>query len=148
MAVVKAGGFLLYQLQPVVEFLLLQASYGERHWSPPKGHVDKGEDEMAAAVRETEEETGLVESQFKIDHNFKRVLEYVVNGRPKRVVYWLAELVDKNAVDDIKLSKEHNAYVWCDLERGKNYVKYEKLQELLTEAHCYILNKTQTESSH
>ena len=25
------------------EWLLLQTSYGEHHWTPPKGHLDPGE---------------------------------------------------------------------------------------------------------
>lgn len=34
---VRAAGFLLFRRKEHVEFLLLQASYRDHHWSPPKG---------------------------------------------------------------------------------------------------------------
>ena len=34
-----------------VEFLLLQAIDRDDHWTPPKGHLDPGEDFMTAAIR-------------------------------------------------------------------------------------------------
>ena len=36
-----------------VEYLLLQASYGTNHWTPPKGHVESGESDTETAYRET-----------------------------------------------------------------------------------------------
>lgn len=35
---VRAAGYVIYRrLSDKIEFLLLQASYGDYHWSPPKG---------------------------------------------------------------------------------------------------------------
>jgi bis(5'-nucleosidyl)-tetraphosphatase len=39
---VRAAGFVLFRRLPSVEFLLMQTSYGQHHWTPPKGHVDPG----------------------------------------------------------------------------------------------------------
>lgn len=55
----RAAGFLIFRLvNSQAEYLLLKASYGSFHWSPPKGHVDPGEDDFTTALRETQEEAG------------------------------------------------------------------------------------------
>ncbi|KAJ8029130.1 Bis(5'-nucleosyl)-tetraphosphatase [asymmetrical] [Holothuria leucospilota] len=103
----------------------------------PKGHVDPGEDFKAAALRETEEEAGLDETKFNI-HNFEFRLEYSVKGRPKEVVYWLAELKDPDT--PIRLSEEHQDYKWLPLSEACTYAKYEDLQKALKDAAEYIEN--------
>ena len=55
----RAAGFVIFRrLHEQIEYLLLKASYGDFHWSSPKGHVDPGEDDYTTAVRETREESG------------------------------------------------------------------------------------------
>jgi len=44
--------------------LLLAHATGNRHWDVPKGLADPGEEPLAAALRETKEETGLVLDDF------------------------------------------------------------------------------------
>ncbi len=58
---VSAGGIVFRRFpEPATHrFLLIRDSYG--HWGFPKGHLEKSESPAEAAVRETTEETGLVE---------------------------------------------------------------------------------------
>ena len=36
----RAGGLIIYRkLQMGIEYLLLQTSYGQHHWTPPKGNT-------------------------------------------------------------------------------------------------------------
>ena len=38
--VVRAAGFIIYRRVPpknITEYLLMQTSYGQHHWTPPKG---------------------------------------------------------------------------------------------------------------
>jgi len=36
----RAAGFLIYRLlADEIQYLLMKASYGSFHWTPPKGHV-------------------------------------------------------------------------------------------------------------
>lgn len=37
----KAAGFVIYRenCNGIIEYLLMQASYGEFHWTPPKGKI-------------------------------------------------------------------------------------------------------------
>ncbi|RZF45277.1 hypothetical protein LSTR_LSTR015239 [Laodelphax striatellus] len=72
--IVRAAGLLIFRRSPSIEYLLLQASYKPYHWTPPKGHLDPGEDEMQAALRETVEESGINAESLAIDKNFYKQL--------------------------------------------------------------------------
>ena len=83
----------------------------------PKGHVDAGESDMQCALRELEEETGIMADDIEIDSDFEFTTQYVV--RPKKhdyqpcektVVIYLARLVRDV---DIRLT-EHVGYQWND----------------------------------
>ena len=38
MSIVRAAGLLVYRLfNGEIQYLMLRTSYGERHWTPPKG---------------------------------------------------------------------------------------------------------------
>lgn len=39
------------------------------------GHLEKGESDMDAAIRETEEEAGIKVNDLSIDYNFEKVLK-------------------------------------------------------------------------
>ena len=42
----RAAGLVIFRRREKTsepEWLLLQTSYGEHHWTPPKGHLDPGE---------------------------------------------------------------------------------------------------------
>lgn len=107
----RAAGLVIYrQVNSRIEYLLLQASYANNHWSPTKGnvlfqiafhsvclgHVDPGESDYDAAVRETHEEAGLTYHDYDIDAIFNYNMQYLAFGRPKLVFYWLARAKDPN----------------------------------------------------
>ena len=103
MAAKRAAGLVIYRLKDgagvsSAEWLLLQTSYGEHHWTPPKGHVDPGEDDMTAALRETHEEAGLDKTQFKVFDDIKEELRYEAFGAPKIVTYLLGRLNNEKMV--------------------------------------------------
>lgn len=71
-------------------------------WSYPKGKLEPGETEEAAAVREVEEETGL---QCRLDRELATTRYTDGRGRPKTVRYWLmtavgGSLAAANEVDE------------------------------------------------
>ncbi|MFT7798801.1 bis(5'-nucleosyl)-tetraphosphatase asymmetrical [Arapaima gigas] len=119
-----------------IQYLLLQTSYGHHHWTPPKGHVDPGEDDMTTALRETQEEAGLNAGQLRIIDSFLRELCYEVQGKSKKVLYWLAELRDPET--KIILSQEHQDYRWAGLEEACRLAQYKEMQETLEDAHCFL----------
>ncbi|XP_072428792.1 bis(5'-nucleosyl)-tetraphosphatase [asymmetrical] [Chiloscyllium punctatum] len=119
-----------------IEFLLLQTSYGQHHWTPPKGHVDPGEDDLQTALRETEEEAGLRSNDFNLLDGYKKEIIYNVKNIPKSVIYWLAELKDYNT--EVKLSDEHQTFRWLNVDEACKLAKYQEMQEALREAHQFI----------
>ncbi|XP_066568045.1 bis(5'-nucleosyl)-tetraphosphatase [asymmetrical] [Amia ocellicauda] len=142
----RACGMIIFRRMPTpdpssIQFLLLQTSYGEHHWTPPKGHVDPGEDDMTTALRETEEEAGFTAGQFQVIDGYQRELQYKVRGRPKTVLYWLAELLDPRAA--VQLSDEHQDYRWLGLEEACTLAGYADLQETLRDAHRFLTDNAQ-----
>ncbi|CAH1965971.1 unnamed protein product [Acanthoscelides obtectus] len=132
-----AAGFVIFRkISKNNEYLLLQTSYGINHWTPPKGHVDPGETEMVAAIRETKEEAGLDKNDLKIYEDCRKTLHYKAHGKPKTVIYWLAEL--KNPNTQVTLSDEHQDYKWLELPEACKYAEYKELQDVFVEFEKYI----------
>nr|XP_057941122.1 bis(5'-nucleosyl)-tetraphosphatase [asymmetrical] isoform X2 [Doryrhamphus excisus] len=142
----RACGFIVFRRlancvppQDNIEYLLLQTSYGQHHWTPPKGHVDPGEDDLTTALRETKEEAGLDAQDLQVVDGFLKELHYEVRGQPKEVLYWLAELKDPGT--KVILSNEHQSYRWARLEDACTLAQYKEMQDTLREAHRHL--KTQ-----
>ncbi|XP_033749545.1 bis(5'-nucleosyl)-tetraphosphatase [asymmetrical]-like [Pecten maximus] len=138
---VVAAGFIVFRsLSSEIQYLLLQTSYGQHHWTPPKGHVDPGESEFETALRETAEEAGLNKSHLEIVDNFKKTLHYPVNGRPKRVVYWLAKMKDPEM--PVTLSDEHIDFKWLKLEEANKLIsQYKDMQTVFNETDEFLKTK-------
>ncbi|KAF7634067.1 Nudix hydrolase domain-containing protein [Meloidogyne graminicola] len=135
---VRAAGFLIYRKKTTfVEYLLLQASYSPFHWTPPKGHVDPGEDEWQAAIREVKEESGIdVNQNLTLIKDFKHEMFYHVNSKLKKVTYWLAKSNDANLA--VELSHEHKDFRWVSLSDALELAQHEEMKKLLREADVYI----------
>lgn len=110
---VKAAGILLMTDSPALpEFLLLR--HADR-WDLPKGHCEEGESFQDAALRETEEETGIPAKDINLDDHFVFELTYPVTYlRPgdqtfeKQVRYFLGYLSVK---PELRLT-EHEGAKW------------------------------------
>lgn len=96
-------------------------------WSLPKGKVEFGEHILAAAVRECDEETGY---QVRLGPCVGS-MEYVAAGRPKRVDYWLAEVVGDEgfAPDD-----EVDSIAWVPIKDAASHLTYPADVELVQRA--------------
>jgi len=108
---VLAAGVLLWRAGSAgPEFLLLRSA---RHgtWGFPKGHVDPGEEPVAAALRELAEETGIRLRPEDLRPDFADTCIYQVPGRGhwKRVVHYLAAAP---VAGEARLSPEHDAAGW------------------------------------
>ncbi|XP_026495473.1 bis(5'-nucleosyl)-tetraphosphatase [asymmetrical] [Vanessa tameamea] len=134
MSPTRAAGLVIYKKSnQIINFLLLQTSYGEHHWTPPKGHVDPGESDWITALRETKEEAGLSENELEIYKDISKTLNYQVKGKPKAVVYWLAQVKDPD--QNVILSNEHQDFKWLPLEQAQEISGFEDMKNLLAEFH-------------
>ena len=97
-------------------YLLLRAY---DYWDFPKGIVEPGEDPLAAAIRETEEETTLTDLEFRWGHVFIETEPY---GKNKIARYYLAE--SKTGEVNLPVSAElghpeHDEYLWLAYEAAR-----------------------------
>ena len=135
----RSAGFLIFHRGPGgaandLRFLLLD--YG-RHWDFAKGHVDKGETDLEAAVRELREETGI--TQITTVPDFQQEIVYFFrSGRHglvrKTVVFFLAEV----AKTDVILSEEHVGFEFLPYEQAVKRATFAAAKELLRSAHEHL----------
>lgn len=97
-----AGGVLIRRERGAERIAVLHRNrYRDRSgakgdWVLPKGKAEHGEDLVATAVREVWEETGC---EARVSGPALWV-EYLVQGRPKRVAYYPMELVAEGEIQD------------------------------------------------
>lgn len=100
--------------------------------------MEKGESPLQAAERETKEEANLDKNDLEYMHKFEEKITYNVNGRPKNVFYYLARI--RNGQQSIKVSDEHQGFMWCNLQDACNLVKHHETESVLQKAEKFIQN--------
>lgn len=96
------------------KFLLLRAY---RNWDFPKGEVEPGESPLETAVRETGEETGIADLDFRWGPAFRETAPY--NRGTKTARYYLAVTTRAEvvfAVNPAIGAPEHHEYRWLSAE--------------------------------
>ncbi len=97
-------------------YLLLRAG---NYWDFSKGMVEPGEDPLAAAIREVEEETTLTGLDFRWGHAFTETEPY---GKNKIARYYVAESPQGEVFLPVteELGKpEHDEFRWLDYESAR-----------------------------
>jgi bis(5'-nucleosidyl)-tetraphosphatase len=117
-------------------FLLLD--YG-RYWDLPKGHVEKGEDDLTAALRELHEETGIPPDVVRLVPGFAHEITYFFRtgkggGKSglvrKSVIFFLAE----TDVERVTVSHEHEGHAWLPYEDAEQRLTYANTKAILRAA--------------
>ncbi|KAF9408224.1 hypothetical protein BGZ94_002390 [Podila epigama] len=126
-------GILIYRHQRNnTEILLINDSFNhKRHWTAPKGRVIGDEDELKCALRETLEITGLSIKDLKVEDNFRAEIKYLSGTKPKRVIYYLAELIDSGK---ILPTGEGVQFSWCNLQQATDKALFRTMQDVLRSA--------------
>ena len=121
-------------------YLLLRSTTG-RHWSFPKGHVEAGESDWQAALRELREETGLDSIEpipgfyHQVRYQFRRGEQLV----DKQVSYFLAASTHADAV----LSGEHTESGWLPFAQARECLTYDTDRRLLDQAQARLSGATE-----
>ncbi|OHA01977.1 MAG: hypothetical protein A3I44_05575 [Candidatus Sungbacteria bacterium RIFCSPLOWO2_02_FULL_51_17] len=118
-------------------------------WGFPKGHIEKGESEVEAALRETREETGLkgilrvpgfktYETYFKhAPHD--RMRKVTSEKRPRAIFkivnYFLASVPTTLRP---RLSREHDEYAWVERDKALELLRYPGKKKVLQLADAFI----------
>ena len=131
----KSAGIVLFRNDSSKnEFLLL--NYPQGHWDFVKGKVEENETPHETAIRETREETGIANIEF-ID-GFAESVEYDFRFKKenihKKVIFFLAKTDEKN----IKLSHEHNDYLWLEYDDALKKTTFENAKSVLSKANEFL----------
>ena len=110
--------------------------YPQGHWDFVKGKIEQNETEHGAAQRETKEETGITNIEF-ID-GFEESVEYDFRFKKedihKKVIFFLAKTDEKN----IKISHEHNDYLWLEYDDALKKTTFENAKGVLSKANEFL----------
>ena len=113
----RAAGIVVLRHVPEGWRLLLLRAF--RDWDFPKGLIEAGEDPLAAAVRETREETGLTDLAFSWGHVFRETEPYA-GGKIAR--FYIAQ----TSTEHIELPvspelghPEHHEWRWVSFDEAR-----------------------------
>ena len=134
----RAAGIVVFQKKlGLIQYLLLRNLRGE--WGFPKGGVKGGETLLETARRETREETGIEELEFQ--KGFEEQIQYSCQQNNKKfwktVDYFLA--FNKN--EKVKLSPEHNEYLWLSYQAALDKIVFPNQKEILKKAQWRLSSK-------
>lgn len=132
----RSAGFILFRDDAPGKRVYLLLDYG-RHWDYAKGHVEKGETDLDAAVRELKEETGIKAPE--VVDGFTHEIEYFFRSSKhglikKSVIFFLAKTESR----DVILSEEHIGYEYLDYEAAMKRLTYANAREALRKANEFL----------
>lgn len=112
------------------EYLLLRRAGGYLHglWQPVTGRIEKGEKAWQAALREVEEEAGLVPEEL-YSANFVQMFYDIDKDGINIVPVFIAFVADD--AQPI-LSEEHSDLCWLPAEPAREHVYFPQQRDTLT----------------
>ena len=127
----SAGIVVVRQQNNEWRFLVLRAY---RNWDFPKGLIEPGEKPFAAAVRETGEETGLTDLDFRWG---TESIDTEMYGDHKVASFYLAQTGQERIVLPVNLElghPEHDEFRWVGMDEAQRLLPA-RLQPILRWAH-------------
>lgn len=113
----SAGVIVVRQTDTGLMFLLLRAF---KHWDFPKGMVESGEEPLAGARREVQEEAGITELEFRWGEQYYETPPY---NRGKVARYYVAHTTETRVqlLPNPETGRtEHAEYRWVSFEQAWN----------------------------
>lgn len=108
--------------------VLLVYEKNRNFWGFPKGHMEKGENEIETALREVKEEVGL---DVEIDIEKRYQLNYIIRDEiDKTTVLYIATpkneeiIMQESEIENIK---------WCNFEETLNTLTFDNWKEMFKE---------------
>jgi len=112
------------------EYLLLK--YGLGHWEFVKGHKEENESDEQTIVRELEEETGITDAI--ILEGYKENYDYNFTFKGQKIHKYVNCYLIRSNTRDVKISYEHEDYVWLPFHKALKRLTYNNAKRLLKKA--------------
>ena len=131
-----SAGVFVYRLNETedLKYLILHCLNGQ--WDFSKGKLQAGESERQAALRELEEETGLV---VPLDKDFAYKIFYKFRSKGGELVSkQVTFFIGMSSAADVTVSSEHSGYDWVSYQEARGKLTYENSVRLLDVAHAFI----------
>lgn len=124
----RSAGTVLFRETPSGKMYLL-LNYPSGHWDFVKGNIEEGETLKETVIREIREETGIVDVNFVDDFEDNVEYHYQRDGElvHKEVVFFLA----KTNTADIKISHEHQGFIWLGYNDALKKLTYKNAQNVM-----------------
>ena len=108
------------------------------HWDFPKGHVEKGEDEVQTALRELKEETGI--DDVKIIDDFNHLISYNFLREEDTILKEVVFFLGITNQEKVSISSEHQNFAWLQYESAYERLTYDNAKKTLKEAFVFHEN--------
>lgn len=131
MDVIKAAGGVLVDTSSGEPLFLVVHRPRYDDWSLPKGKLRPREDYEQAALREVEEETGMVCESLE---RLSPATYWTRHDNHKKVKFWLMRVLHGEFVPN----EEVDAVVWLDVTRAMDLLTYVFDQAVLLEADMVV----------
>jgi 8-oxo-dGTP pyrophosphatase MutT (NUDIX family) len=116
-----AGGLVYRSVGKTIEYLLVRPKRGLDEWVLPKGHIEPREKSEQTAIREVEEETGVL---ARIIAPLKTI-EFEMNGKLVRVKFFLMKFVSQGSPSETREIK------WVAKEAALRLLTHRQNRDLL-----------------
>ena len=138
-----SAGYIIFRVENG-ERLYLVLHYPGGHFDFAKGHLEEGESNQQAAVRELTEETGI-EKVSTMD-GFEQPIVYSFRRKDslieKKVTFFLGETEDQK----IKISHEHQGFLWLPYAQALTKITFENARSVLRAAEKFIIDQHKHEN--
>lgn len=136
----SAGALIFRKEKEEVLFLLIYSGRNKK-WGFPKGHIEPGEMEKDAALREVKEEIGINDLRFVDGFREEDVYQAGSNRGPskgsvieKHSVYFLCETKTTDIVVD---EAEITDYKWLGIIEAEKLLTFNSLKRILRKAEVF-----------
>lgn len=130
----SSGAVIYRSIGGGTRFLLIK-NKRSAHWGFPKGHLEKGEDNIMAAKREVLEETGI---HLDIHDGFESVSKYKIRGKIDKSVS-----IFVGTTDDVHTTiqeAEIEDYIWLTYDKALSCLRFDNDKQILKKAYEFLID--------
>lgn len=132
----RAAGLILFREDGGRRRYLLIKNRRGGHWGFPKGHVEPGEDEFQAAVREAAEEVRI--KQFQVIPGFRTTVRYVFPRNAELVHKEVALFLARTEEEGEPFEDEVDDMLWLPFREALNRITFPEQREALRQAETWL----------